>query len=230
MVDILPIGGSFMVYQSRIFHLFKPATTFYQLQKAETIYSLKWRILLLFFLSTVIFAVQGYYGIGSSSISTTLTLDPKNIYEWHKALFIIGKLLSGIAYASCILFVPALLFNMMTEVSFYKLVVLQVFVLFILLIEQITYIPLLLLLHLDWYSSPLSFGIIGQYITKIPFLIALFGCISIFKIWGMYIQFTGLRVLSEMKRLPLFAIVFIINLLFWGISALLTYMDFYRLL
>ncbi|MGE8207077.1 hypothetical protein ACQKP0_21465 [Heyndrickxia sp. NPDC080065] len=219
-----------MVYQSSILHLFKPKTTFFQLNKAETIYGLKWRLFWLILLSTVIFTVEGFLGIGSASISRSLTLIHPNIYEWHKALYVFGKIISGILYSVCILFIPSLFLSIFAEVSYRKLVVLQVFVLFILLMEQLTFIPLLLWLNLDWYSSPLSFGIIGQYITTIPFFVALFGCLSIFKIWGIYIQYKGLCTLSEKNRLPLLLLVILINLIFWGVTALLTYIDFYRLL
>lgn len=229
MVDILPDGGLCMVYQSRIFHLFKPKTTFFQLGKAEVIYGLKMRLFLMILFSTVIFTLEGLLGIGSASISKTLTLDPKGIFEWHKALFVMGKTLSGIVYSVCILYIAPLVFSVFADVSYRKLVVIQVFVLFILLIEHITYFPLVLWLNLDWYSSPLSFAVIGQYITTIPFLIALLGCLSIFKIWGIYIQYKSLCALSEKNRISLLILVIVVNLIFWGITALFTDIDFYRL-
>lgn len=219
-----------MVYQSRIFHLFKPMTTFYQLGKAEIIYGLKWRLFWLILLTTVIFTAEGFIGIGSASISKSLTLDPKDIFEWHKALFIIGKVLSGMVYSVCILCIPSLYFSIFADISYRKTVVIQVFVLFILLLEQISYIPLVMWLNLDWYSSPLSFGVIVQYLTSNPFVIALLGSLSIFKIWAIYIQYKGLCSLSEKKRLPILVLVILINLIFWGFTALLTYIDFYRLL
>ncbi|QQZ09185.1 hypothetical protein [Heyndrickxia vini] len=218
-----------MVYQSRIFHLFKPKTTFFQLGKAEVIYGLKMRLFLMILFSAVIFALEGLMGIGSTSISRTLTIDPKGVFEWHKALFVMGKILSGIIYSIGILYIAPLAFSVFADVSYRKLVVIQVFVLFILLIEHITYFPLVLWLDLDWYSSPLSFGVIGQYITTTPFLIALLGSLSIFKIWGIYIQYKGLCSLSEKKRVPLLILVIVVNLIFWGIISLLTDIDFYRL-
>ncbi|MGE6257905.1 hypothetical protein ACQKCU_08300 [Heyndrickxia sporothermodurans] len=219
-----------MIYQSRIFHLFKPKDTFFQLSRTEVIYGLKWRVFWLILFSTVIFTVEGLFGIGSTSISRSLTLDSKDIFEWHKALFVIGKVLSGIIYSVCILYIPSLFFSIFADVSYRKSVVIQAFVLFILLLEQISYILLVMIFNLDWYSSPLSLGVIGQYITSIPFIIALFGSLSIFKFWGIYIQYKGLCSLSEKNRLPLFLLVVIINFIFWGFTALLTYIDFYRLL
>lgn len=219
-----------MIYQSRISHLFKPGTTLFQLSKAETIYGLKLRVFFVFLASAIIFSLSGLFGIGTEAFSYTLIVDPSDVFQWHKLLFVGGKFLSGLFYAACILFIPSLYFGIFGEAPFLKLVVLQVFTLTILLIEQFLYIPLALLLGLDWYSSPISLGVIANYFTSNLYVIAFLGSISLFKIWTFYIQYKGLQALSDKKRFTIFLLVLSLNIVLWAFTALITYINFYSLL
>jgi hypothetical protein len=206
--------------------LLHPSIYFYQLRETEILKDYNKKVVLLFVFSVLIFGLNGGLGWGTVPLSKEiLTLTPID-FEIHKFYFLLGRLLLGILYAAFILFIPALLFWTLSEAEFKKLVVLQGITLVILLIEKLTYLPLLTFLSLDWYSSPLAFGAISQYLTGNEWLKYFLGSISLFKIWVMIVQVMGLRWLTEKRRIILLVWVVLVNLLFWSITAFLAYIDF----
>ncbi len=124
-----------------------------------------------------------------------------------------------------------LLFWFISELGDYKqLVVVQCLVLMIALLEQLTYIPLSLFFSLDWFSSPLSLGVITQYLTSNTWVIYFLGSFSLFKIWIFYIQYKGIKKLTEQKNWIVWGIILFSNLFFWAITALFAYLNFSTLL
>src|SRR5690625_1013640 len=155
-----------MNYQPNFFKfLFSINDHLFRLRQAEAMSPI-WRSnSLLILLSMLIYLWMAFLGMGSNLISgDALVLGALN-YEASKFWFVIGRLLYGAFFASFILFVPAYLFKLLTDIPFKKLVVMQQVVLFIMLVERLLWIPLMLFAGLDWYVSPLSFGIIASYIT-----------------------------------------------------------------
>ncbi|WP_409252215.1 hypothetical protein V1502_19300 [Bacillus sp. SCS-153A] len=206
--------------------VFHPSICFYQLRESEMLKDYYKKILLLFLLSMVIFGLNGIFGLGGVPLSKNiLALSPID-FEIHKFYFFVGRLLLGLLYAAFILFIPALLFWTLYEAEFKKLVVLQGITLIVLLIEKLTYLPLLTYLSLNWYSSPLALGVMSQYITDNEWLKYFLGSISVFKVWAMILQFIGLRWLTEIKRITILLWIILVNLLFWSITAFLAYIDF----
>ncbi|MBS4206763.1 hypothetical protein [Bacillus sp. FJAT-50079] len=180
--------------------------SFFQLAKAEEIYGLRWRLCWLFLFGGFVFSLNGWVGIGSHGLSPQLTKLTEAEFAGIKAYFIVGRLLLGLVYTGFAVFFSALWFWTMSDVAYKKLVVMQAFVVPILFVEQLTFLPLAIM-HLPWYSSPLSLGVIAQFMTDKSFIIYFFGCLSFLKGWVVLIQYRGLRVLTLKPRAVVIAMV-----------------------
>jgi hypothetical protein len=209
----------------------KPSFFFYHLKEMEVLKGYRRSIFNLFLLSAFIFGLISAFGIGMDPLSKELTKLSSTSYELEKFMFFLGRIIAGILYASIILFVPALIFWTISEKGEYrKLIIVQALVLLILLLERLTYIPLSMFFSLDWFSSPLSLGVIAQYITTKPWVIYFLGSFSLFKIWIFYIQYKGLKLLTEQKNWLIWTVILLTNLFFWAITAFLAYIDFSTLI
>ncbi len=192
----------------------------------EGIKGYRQKLILLFILSAIIFGVVSSFGVGMDPLSKELTKLSASTYELEKFMFFIGRLIAGLLYAAILLFIPSLIYwTISDEGEYRKLVVTQFIVLIILLIERLTYIPLSLFFSLEWFSSPLSLGVIAQYITSKEWVIYFFGCFSFFKIWIVYLQYKGVKKLTEQKNWLVWLVILTSNLLFWSITAFLAYLD-----
>lgn len=220
-----------MIYQLRILRgLLYPKESFFQLEKAESVYDLRLRLCLLFLMSTLVFAISGFAGIGSHVFSSELTAGSSGEFEWLKSYFVAGRFILGLLYAGLIILFQALWFWTLTDVPYSKLVVLQAFVFPILLLEQAINIFLAVQLNLPWFSSPFSLGPAAQYITDKQYFIYFLGCISLLKFWAISIQFYGLRILSHRRRWTLLSIILGVHIIFWLGSAFLAFLDFKKIL
>jgi hypothetical protein len=209
----------------------QPSIFFYQLKEAEVLKGYRLRIFLLFILSSLVYGLVAHFGIGMNSLSKELVDLSPTAFETEKFYFFIGRVLLGLLYAGIILFIPSLLFWTLSEEAEYrKLVVVQGLTLIILLIEKLTFIPLALYLSLNWFSSPFSLGVLSQYITSNSWVIYFLGCISLFKIWTLFIQYKGLKRLLAKKNWVIWGTLLLYNLVFWCITAFLAYIDFSSLL
>lgn len=228
MLGLEIIGGiKSMFNEVKLFKgLVHPSTYFYQLRESEILKNYYKKLLLLFLISMLVFGLNGSFGWGTVPLSKEfIELSPVDM-EIHKFYFVLGRLLLGILYAAFILFIPALLFWTLSDAEFKKLVVLQGITLIILLIEKLTYLPLLTFLSINWYSSPFALGAISQTLSNSEWLKYFLGSISLFKVWAMVLQYMGLRWLSDKTRIVVLLWVLFINLLFWSITAFLAYIDF----
>ncbi|BCB05894.1 hypothetical protein [Bacillus sp. KH172YL63] len=204
----------------------QPSHFFYQLQVAEGLKGYKQKVLLVILLSALVFGLISSFGIGMDPLSKQLTELSPATFEMEKFLFFLGRLIAGLLYAAVVLFVPALIFwTISDEGEYRKLVIIQALVLMILLIEKLTYIPLSIFFSLDWFSSPLSLGVIAQYITGKALVIYFLGCFSLFKIWIFYIQYKGIKRLTQQKNWVIWLVILLTNALFWGVTTLLAFLD-----
>ncbi|WP_406686085.1 hypothetical protein [Rossellomorea vietnamensis] len=204
----------------------QPSTFFYQLNEMEALKGYKKRVSFLFLLSIIIFGLIASFGIGMDPLSKELTKLSPTTFELEKFLFFSGRLIAGILYAAIILFFSALIFwTISNEGEYRKLVITQGLVLIILLFEKLTYIPLSLFFSLEWFSSPLSFGVIAQYLTSKSWVVYLLGSFSLFKIWIFYIQYKGVKALTNQKNWIIWLAILLLNLFFWSINALLAYVS-----
>lgn len=220
-----------MLYEFRIVKgLRNPRLRLFQLAQAETIYGLRSRLVWLFIVSAFLFAVSGMFGLGTHVFSHELNIVDQAGFEWRKSFFVLGRFVFGLVYAAGLLFLPALWFWTLTEVPYAKLLTLQALVLPVHLLEQAVYIWLASGLDLPWYSSFFSLGVLAQYITSHLFPVLLLGCVSLFKVWVMAIQYTGLREMTGKPRITLAGIILAIHLIFWLLAALMGYINVYKIL
>ncbi|WP_026907657.1 hypothetical protein [Paucisalibacillus globulus] len=215
-----------MTYSINLFKLlFAVDDHIFRIGKAELIRT-PWKVILLLMLfSTLIYSGMGLLGIGSSSISSGAALLTASEYEMQKLWFVFGRMIYSFLFVLFILFVPSLIFYWVTKIQFKKLLLMQLVVLFVLLVERVLWIPLVVYFGLDWYVSPLSFGIIASYFTDIPFLIYLFGTISIFQLWVVGFQIKFISKLSATQKGWVWATVILFNLTVWILSAVVAFTD-----
>jgi hypothetical protein len=208
-----------------------PSFFFYDLSTAEKTKGYLKTIFRLILISALIYGLISSFGIGMDPLSKELYQLTPASFELEKFLFFLGRILNGIFYSIIILFIPSIIFWTISEKGEYrKLVIVQGLVLLILLIEKLTYIPLSIFFSLDWFSSPLSLGVIAQYITAKPWVIYFLGSFSLFKIWIFYLQYKGLKRLTQQKNWLIWAVILLTNLFFWAITAFLAYIDFSTLI
>ncbi|MGG4166090.1 hypothetical protein ABEW00_01185 [Rossellomorea vietnamensis] len=203
-----------------------PSTFFYQLNEMEELTGYKKRVSFLFILSIVTFGLISSFGIGMDPLSNEMTKLSPTEFEMEKFLFFLGRLLAGMLYAAIILFFSSLIFwTISNEGEYRKLVITQGLVLIILLVEKATYIPLSLFFSIEWYSSPLSLGVITQYLTSESYIVYLMGSFSLFKVWVFYIQYKGIKQLTNQKNWIIWLVILLTNLFFWSLNALLAFLN-----
>lgn len=215
-----------MTYHFNLIKFFLwPEDHLYRIHKAEKVYNI-WRLSsVLVLLSAIIYAWMASLGMGSDLISQGAPGLSELQYEQSKLWFVIGRIVYAIFLAVFILFVPALIFNLVTDIPYQKLVIMQLIVLFMMLIERIIWIPLFIYLGLDWYVSPLSLGIIMSFLTEADWPVYFFGAISLFQIGIIWFQIKYLRYLSSVHNKWIWINVISLHILFWLIVAFLTYFD-----
>lgn len=217
----------FMHYRVQLLRgIVQPYIHSHQLKKAEHVHSVVLRSVLLLLAGVVVFGLGAYFGIGNETIS-------KRIYEWspaefeaRKVWFAVGQIIWGMTCTSFMIFFPALLFWILTDLEYKKLVVLQLFVTAILLLEKGIQIPLQLILGIEAHSSPFSLGVIGQYITNQVFIVSLLGGVTLFKVWTIFLQYYYLKIVSTKTSKQLLIYILAINLFFWIFASLLSTIQF----
>lgn len=188
-----------------------------------------WRSnVLLIVLSMLLYMWMGLLGMGSDLISQDAVLLGSLDYEASKFWFVFGRTIFGLLFGLFILFVPSFLFKQLTDIPYKKLIVMQQVVLFVLLVERFLWVPLMLFAGLDWYVSPLSFGILMSYITDHSWLIYLFGAISLFQLWAIGFQVTVMKSLTDvMKKQWLWISVIFLHVVVWGLTMIISTADQY---
>ncbi|TMU84064.1 hypothetical protein FGG79_18180 [Bacillus sp. BHET2] len=211
--------------------LTKPSLFFYQLREIEEFKGYRKKVFHLMLLSIFVFGLISSFGIGMDPLSKELTNLSPITYELEKFLFFLGRILSGLLYAAIILFFCSLIFwTISDEGEYRKLVMAQGLVLLILLFEQLTYVPLSLFFSLEWYSSPLSLGVIAQYLTSNTYIIYLLGSFTLFKVWVFFIQYKGIKRLTNQKNWIIWLVILLTNLFIWALHALLANLSISTLL
>lgn len=199
----------------------------FRIRKAEKIRRLWMMSALLTFISVLVYIWMAYLGIGSDIISRGAVGLSAGAYESGKFWFLIGRAIYAVFIAAIVLFLPSLLFYLLTEILYRKLMIMQQVVLVIMLIERLIWIPLMLLVGLDWYVSPLSFGIIVSYITDISWVIYFFGAISLFQLWIIWFQVRFITSLVPMRKRWIWLNVILLHVLGWALTALIAFADTY---
>lgn len=215
-----------MTYHFNLIKFFFPVDDhLYRIHKAEKVFNI-WKlsaVLILF--SMIIYAWMASLGIGSDFISREAVGMTEMEYQQSKLWFVIGRIVFAILMAVFVLFVPSLIFHLVTDIPYQKIVVMQQIVLFLMLIERVIWIPLFVYLGLDWYVSPLSFGIILSLITEAEWLVYFFGAISLFQIGIIWFQIKFLNYLSPVQKRWIWINVIALHIFYWFIAAFVTYFN-----
>lgn len=216
-----------MYYQVQIWKgLTSPYVSAHQINKAEKLNGIwKWTVQLLL-ISLILSGISAYLGIGNESLSKLIYDTTSSEFQTIKGLFAIGQVVQSTVTTAILIFLPALIFWIFTDIEYYKLVVVQLFVAGIWLLEKIVFFPLQFYFGLDHASSPFSLGILAQYITDYQLLSHFFGEISLFSIWVMFIQYKYLRVITEKSPRIILLLIVSIQLFFWIFTALFSYIKF----
>lgn len=202
----------------------------YKLKDSEHVPELWKKATLIILLSGLIFGISAYFGIGSEYLSKKLTSISREEYEMHKLLFMAGQTVLGLVFGIIMIFLPSLFFWTMSDVELKKFVAVQLFILPIFLLEKIIEIPFALSLGLTQVSSPFALGTIGQYITDNNFIIYFLASISIFKVWAIFIEYKYLKMLTGKNPKIVLIIVIGLYLIFWLLSALISFVQFEKIL
>lgn len=215
-----------MAYHVQVAKLFfRREDSFFQLKRAERITGLWKRVFLFLFLSMLVYGFTAWKGLGMDPISVMATELSFATYESVKIYFLFGRILYGLLLTFIILFFTPLIFWIFSDIDYKKLVTVQFNVLFIMLVERLTWVGFVQYLGLDWYVSPLSFGIITSYITDITSIIYFFGAVSVFQIWIMWFQGKAIRDFCDMKRWKVAILVGTVHVFYWAVTAVIALYD-----
>ncbi|WP_197063102.1 hypothetical protein [Pontibacillus marinus] len=173
----------------------------------------------------LLFGFLAWKGLGMDPISVIATELSFAEYESLKLFFLLGRIIFGIILALAILFFTPLVFWIFTDIPYRKLVTVQLNVLLVMFIERLTWVFFIHYIGLDWYVSPLSFGIITSYITQIDWWIYFFGALSIFQIWIMWFQWKSITDFSEMAKWKAWILVILLHIFYWAVAATLAIYD-----
>lgn len=215
-----------MTYRFNLIKFFFPIDDhLYRIHKAEKVGNL-WKLsTLLVFFSIIIYAWMASLGMGSDLLSQGAPGLSELQYEQSKFWFVIGRILYAVLMAVFVLFIPALIFYLVTDIPYQKLVIMQQIVLLFMLIERVIWIPLFVYLGLDWYVSPLSFGIITSLLTEGTWLIYFFGAISLVQLGIIWFQIKYLSYLSTVSKKRIWINVISLHVFYWLIVSFVTYFD-----
>ncbi|MBP1950065.1 hypothetical protein [Virgibacillus litoralis] len=219
-----------MIYPVNILKFLFPLDDhLYRVHKTETLKNL-WKIVsLLVLFCAIVYAWMAILGIGSDIISGNATAFNLLEYEESKFWFILGRIGFAIVFALLVLFVPSYLFYLITGIPYQKLLIMQEVVLLVLLIERVIWIPLVVYFGLDWFVSPLSFGVIASYFTDIPWVVFFFGAISLFQLWIIWFQVKFLSYMAPVRKRWIWFSVTFLHIIYWAVVAALAFMDIHMI-
>ncbi len=208
------------LFTSRDDHLFK-------LNEAEKLKNV-WNLLFFLLGATILTYVwSAWLGLGTDAVSANMSELNRVEYEFRKAWFIIGRIVYAVLLFLFILFISSFFFWLFNNISYKKLIIIQMNVLIVMIIERLTWIPLMVYAGIDWYVSPLSFGVLASYFTSFDWVIYFFGSISIFQLFIIWYQVKCLSWLSRTKIGWIWVGVIFWHLLLWAGTSALSYFDVY---
>ncbi|QSS99659.1 hypothetical protein IMZ31_16565 [Pontibacillus sp. ALD_SL1] len=218
------------MYQVRVAPLFfRRENTFSRMYHAEKVDHLWRRVFLFIFLTMLVYISSAWFGLGMDVISTRATSLTFEDYEVRKLFFLFGRALFGLIFAILILFGSPFLLWMFTGIPYRKLIALHLPILMVLLIERIFWIVVLVNTGLDWYVSPVSFGIITSYFTDIPWIIYFFGAISVVQLWIVWFKIKTVHYFTKWKRWQAWLLVIMLHMIYWSATAAIAHVDVYFL-
>lgn len=197
----------------------------FRLKRAEKIKNV-WNLsFLLLALTLLTYIWMAWLGLGTDAISSNMADFNRVEYEFRKAWFLIGRSGYAALFYLFTLFVSSFIFWLFNDVAYKKIIILQMNVLLILLLERITWIPLMVYAGMDWFVSPFSFGVIASYITNLSYIVYFFGAISLFQLLIIWYQIKWLSTMSSTKKVWIWFGVIVWHIVLWAGAAALSYYD-----
>lgn len=198
MPILIHMGDLFMMYKSNpLKEIFHPKAAFAQLKEAERVKNVAIVVLILLFSSIVLSLLRAYFGIGTEELTKHLDRYTSEQFAFSQLLFAFGHALGGLFVPLLFLFISSIIYYLLFDVDFIKLLTIQLPVLLIFLLEDIVLFPLQLFFGVKDLFSPFSLSVWGPYITKHAFIWSLLRTVSVFSIWAISLQIIALRSLTE---------------------------------
>ncbi|MFS0561699.1 hypothetical protein AB1K91_13220 [Terribacillus sp. 179-K 1B1 HS] len=202
-----------MTYHTNPFRLLtKPKETLFKLREAEELRGHWWWTILILLAFCFVYTALGWVGAGTETLNQLKSGYIGSEYEYAKFWFIIGRLISGLLLGLLVIFVVSLVFYLFYEIPYEKLLVIQLSVSIVFLLEALSWLLLLPAAGLEWDRSPFSLGVLADLVTDRPWVISLFGAVSLFQMFTLYFQARCLLVLFPVKRWHVWAVVGMIYL------------------
>lgn len=215
-----------MFYQMQVLKgLLRPETSLYQLQKAERVTGIGFKLILLYLFSFIIFAASTYFGIGTESYSGTITDRTKEEFEAGKLLLLGGRLVSSLFYTSLFIWFAAFIFWLSLDVFYIKAVAVQIIVFAVHLVENSITSLVFVLFDLNHASNPFSFGVISQYFIRNEFWNHFFSAITLFHIAAITILYYYLKNLTKRNKFITLTVILLVYLFTWLYTALMAYIE-----
>lgn len=215
-----------MTYQVKLVKgLFRPSLSSFQLKETEEITAFKLKLVWVYMASILLFSISGYFGIGTESVSKELNGLSTERFETGKLLVFFGNVLAGLILPSIFLFVSAMIFWVITDIPYIKLVIVQMIGFTLFLMEKILLLPFFILMDLNQDANPFSLGVVSQYFIANDYFIHFFSEVSIFSVAIIVITYKYLKALSEKKSIIILLMVCISYLIYWFFAAFCSYLD-----
>ncbi|WP_026676167.1 hypothetical protein [Fictibacillus gelatini] len=96
------------------------------------------------------------------------------------------------------------------EIGFKKLFYIQSVVYSIFIVANVFKLPFMAVTKTNEVMSPLGLGVLSHFFTENAFINALFGSLTIFLIWGIYVTYIALRWMSFKSKRYVLAVLFTI--------------------
>ena len=176
-----------MTYHTNPFRLLtKPNQTLFKLREAEELRGHWWWTILILLAFCFVYTALGWVGAGTETLNQLKSGYIGSEYEYAKFWFIIGRLISGLLLGLLVIFVVSLVFYLFYEIPYEKLLVIQLSVSIVFLLEALSWLLLLPAAGLEWDRSPFSLGVLADLVTDRPWVISLFGAVSLFQMFTLY--------------------------------------------
>ncbi|MED4988828.1 hypothetical protein [Parageobacillus toebii] len=209
-----------MMYKSNpLKEIFHPKVAFAQLREAERVKNVISVALLLLLINIILSLLRAYFGIGTEELTTHLEQYTGEQFAFLQLLFAFGHALGGLCVPLLFLFISSIIYYLLFDMDFVKLLTIQLPILLIFLLEDLVLFPFQLFFGVKDLFSPFSLGVWGPYITKHAFIWALLRTISLFSIWAISIQIIALRSLTEKSVQRVTMIVIAVYLFFAFLAA-----------
>ncbi|QPA30736.1 YIP1 family protein [Thermaerobacillus caldiproteolyticus] len=215
------------MFQVRLWHgIRQPYTTFTQLHESEDVTGFFGRVIILAVFSAFLSGFGIYMGLDTEMFTTLIGKVSDDRIETMKLIFAIGSIGNGIAAPMLSMYIASLLIWLVLrgKVEFYKIITIELYVMFLDIIEKVLFLIFRLLTGANAYSSPFGLGVIAQLASNHPFFIHFMNSITIFFAWSAVIQIIALRICSSLSSRIVSVIVLAVHLFINLISSLIFFM------